>query len=104
MIAPPILAHTLAVKEVSANVAILPKNKLKSNFPEIIDDLNYFVIGGDVERAEFSAAYYYLAHQPATSALKDLKTLSSEPPVNQCPVFPTFTPDGINYPESWEKQ
>jgi len=101
LIAPPTLAHMLPIKEINANVAMLPKAKLKSDVVGIMDSLDYFSLGANVEVVEFASAYYYLSHQPETAAIKDFKSLAASSTSSQCPEFPQVGDKGLEYPDSW---
>lgn len=100
---PATMAHVTRVPELKANVALLPVKLAGATFETIMDNLNYYAIGGQFEMAEFSASYYYLNRLPDSVVIHDLKTLGVTAPKTVCPEFPKLTAMGIVYPDSWNR-
>jgi hypothetical protein len=100
LLTPATMAHIMSIDEVKANVAMLPGKLLDASFDTVRDNLNYYFFGGDYEVIEFSAAYYYLGHQPDSTAV-DLKSLGT--PTATCPEFPQMNGVETEYPDSWKQ-
>jgi hypothetical protein len=99
---PATLAHVTPVPDLKANVAMVPATVAGKPLESVLDNLDYYTLGGQFEMLEAAATYTYLNQPPDGTPTRNFAHIVRDMrPL--CPEFPKVTAMGIIYPDSWNK-